>query len=149
MLREAGFSRSRGVDLVVVDAAGGEHVVLETMDWDITVRVFLVANPAPPAFDDAANPDDDASASAAARATRALEQAGYRRAAWDVAAFCDGIPALDVKQKVACGAHTAWEHPTLVLDLDVIKPSSDAAFGHPWACCGCEDLAHAIAGHLH
>ena len=140
--------RHRGVDLAVVDVAGGEHVVLETMDWDIPVRVWLVANPAPPAFDDAANPDDDAAADAAVRARRVLAANGYREAAWDVAAFCDVVPALNIRQKVPCGAHTAWEHPTLVLDLDVIKPASDAAFDHPWACCGCETLASAIADRL-
>lgn len=145
MLRDAGYSMHRGIDLAVVDVSGGEHVVLETMDWDIPVRVWLVASPAPRALD----ADDDAAADAAARANRMLAQAGYRRSTWDIAAFCAGIPALNVERKVACSTNAVWEHPTLVLDMAVIAPGdTNDRFRRPWACCGCEALAAAIASHV-
>lgn len=72
MLRDAGISQ---VDLFSLDVEGAELAVLETMDWNIPVTLWVVE------LDGHDKPKDQA-------VRNLLESHGYAKTSWDIRTFC-------------------------------------------------------------
>jgi len=95
MLHAAGLGA--GVDLASIDVEGAELVVLETMDWDIEVRVWLVEL-------DGSNETKDAAA------RRLLRANGYCRAPRFLDAFCGtGPPVVPRPSYLDCAVSEVFE----------------------------------------
>ena len=143
MLRAAGFGPDRPVDFASVDVEGAEHVVAETMDFGIPVRTWLV---------EALDRDrsaDSRDAENVRRVRAALLGHGYREAAhFNVTQFCDEVAGFGLRSKEhPCTTNLVFERPDLVWDLAAVDAGDAPApdLERPLECCGCEDLARAIA----
>eukprot|EP00756_Hemistasia_phaeocysticola_P047784 Hpha_TRINITY_DN22247_c0_g1::TRINITY_DN22247_c0_g1_i1::g.167070::m.167070 len=94
LIRQAGHTH---VDLFSLDVEGAELEVLKTMDWTIPVRVFLIEmNPSTPKRN--------------VLLRLYLLEKGYRKAKWDLSAFC--CP------ECWCMFNEVFENVELVADLD-------------------------------
>eukprot|EP01065_Artemidia_motanka_P027438 TRINITY_DN32643_c0_g1_i1.p1 TRINITY_DN32643_c0_g1~~TRINITY_DN32643_c0_g1_i1.p1 ORF type:complete len:401 (+),score=74.89 TRINITY_DN32643_c0_g1_i1:78-1280(+) len=97
LIRSAGIS---SVDLFSLDVEGAELEVLQTMDWSIPVRVFIIEMmPGNPAKNLAVR--------------KLLLKNGYRRARWDPSAFC--CPDC------WCAPNEVFEHRRLIVDATDIS----------------------------
>ena len=144
MLRGAGFGPSTVIDLISVDVEGAEHVVVETMDFSIPVRVWMVeAVDRAQRTGEAAHPSDLENIR---RVREALLAQGYRESAFNISTFCGAVPGIGLAMPVKseCTMNMLFEHPTLVADLD--EEPSDGALEEAYdtGCCGCAPLAAAI-----
>ena len=112
MLAAAGFGRGgrRGsvIDFASVDIEGAEHIVLETMDYRIAVRVWLIE-----LFE-----EDEESRKKAKVVASLLESHGYRRSPWDIREYCKQLDPTGPLRRVMtgrlCTTNVMFEHPDLV-----------------------------------
>ena len=85
MLKEAGI---QAIDFFILDVEGAELKVLETMDWDIPVKSFVVEM--------GRGEQDD-------KVIQLLNNHGYKKAQWNIRSFC--------KPRGPCANNQVFEHP--------------------------------------
>ena len=122
MLLDAGFGPDTPVDFASIDVEGAEHLIMETMDFSIPVRVWIVE------LDDG-DPENEK------RVRAALQTHGYRESRWSPSEYCKGVdPSGPLRRHLEgrlCPRNVLFEHPSLVID-----PDSPVAGNPGLAVCG-------------
>lgn len=110
MLASAGFGRGEKyvIDFASIDVEGAEQIVMETMDYRIAVRVWLIE----------LFTEDIESKKKAVRVEQLLQAHGYRRSQWDVRNYCQQLdPTGPLRREMTgrlCTENVMFEHPALI-----------------------------------